>query len=652
VLRYALPALCKRREAMTNLLNIDLTSQRVWQEDIEALRRDYIGGTGINARLAYNLIPPGANPLGEGNVLIFGVGPFVGTNIPTACRTEVTAKSPLTDLLGTSSSGLYWGAHLRYAGFDHVAIFGRAPSPVYLLIRNGEVQIKDASQLRGKNTGETVEALRRREGEGVQIASIGEGGEKMVRFAPIQNNLHHAWGRTGLGGVMGSKNLKAIVVYGDLPLKVFDLRKTLQIAQEATKKITEDDSFGYTRRYGSMVAADPYNKLGVLPGYNFTQGSLEDWTDTRGRRAFAQRYKEKDLACFACPIACAHWSQVKEGESFGYQFHGLEITYDVEFGAKLGIESITEIARCVDLCNQYGLDVISTAGVIAYLIECYQNGLVDKYEIGEEITWGDAQGIRRLITMIAQREGLGDVLAEGVRRASATIKGSEQYALHIKGGEIPVRDPRPKWDVWTLGYLTNIRGGDHLRTRSPAEYLPGRTKNHLEEELGVSEEFIENMDIPSGIKEAIFGQPPHKVDIPMMAKYSEDLISLINATGVCIRPPVLRTFGPGLLSRGLHATVGLELSPEEVLRAGERIWNVQHLFNLREGVTIEQWKFPDRFYQHDAGGGVLNQEKVQETLRKYFIAREWDPETGILSSEKLEELGLLQEGGRRTDESL
>jgi aldehyde:ferredoxin oxidoreductase len=637
---------------MTKLLNIDLTSQRIWQEDIEALRRDYIGGTGINARLAYDLIPAGANPLGEENVLIFGVGPFVGTNIPTACRTEVTAKSPLTDLLGTSSSGLYWGAHLRYAGFDHIAIFGRAASPVYLLIRNGEVWIKDASQLRGKNTGETVEALRRREGEGVQIASIGEGGEKMVRFASIQNNLHHAWGRTGLGGVMGSKNLKAIVIYGELPLKVFDLQKTLQIAREATKKITEDDSFGYTRKYGTMVAADPYNREGMLPAYNFTQGSIKGWEDTRGRRAFAKQYKEKDLACFACPIACSHWSHVKEGESFGYQFHGLEITYDVEFGAKLGIESITEIARCVDLCDQYGIDVISTAGVIAFLIECYQNGLVGTDEIGGEIAWGDAKGISRLITMIAQREGIGDVLAEGVRRASARIKGSNHYALHIKGGEIPVRDPRAKWDVWTLGYLTNVRGGDHLRTRSPADYLPGGTRSHLEEELGVSEEFVENMDIPSAIKEKIFGWPPHKIDIPQMAKYAEELITLINATGVCIREPVLRTFGPELCSRGLHATVGLRLSPEEVLRAGERIWNLQHLFNLREGVTIEKWNFPDRFYRDDAGRGTLNQEKVQDTMRKYFIAREWDPETGILSPEKLEKLGLLQEGGQRRNESL
>ena len=470
---------------MTNLLNIDLTSQRVWQEDVEALRRDYIGGGGINARLAYDLIPRGVNPLGDENVLIFGVGPFVGTNIPTACRTEVTAKSPLTDSLGTSSSGLYWGAQLRYAGFDHIAIFGRSPSSVYLLIRNGEVRIKDASQLKGKNTWETVEALRRQEGEGVQIASIGEGGEKMVRFASIQNNLHHAWGRTGLGGVMGSKNVKAIVIYGEHPLTVSDLGETLKIAREATTRITEDDSFGYTRRYGSMVAADPYNRLGALPGYNFTQGSLEDWADTRGRRAFAQRYKEKDLACFACPIACAHWSQVKEGESLGYQFHGLEVTYDLEFGARLGIASIPEISRCVDLCNQYGLDVISTAGTIAYLIECYQHGMVGKDEIGGEIAWGDAAGISRLITMSAHREGMGDVLAEGVRRASATIKGSEQYALHIKGGEIPVRDPRAKWDVWSLGYLTNIRGGDHLRTRSPAENLLGATKNHLEEELAV-----------------------------------------------------------------------------------------------------------------------------------------------------------------------
>lgn len=637
---------------MRRLVKIDLASQRVWQENIEALRGDYIGGVGINARLAYDLIPRGVDPLGEKNVLIFGVGPFVGTNIPTACRTEVTAKSPLTDLLGTSSSGLYWGAHLRYAGFDHIAIFGKAPSPVYLLIRNGEIQIKDASHLWGKSTWETVETLRSEEGEEVQVASVGQGGEKLVRFASVQNNLHHAWGRTGLGGVMGSKRLKAVVVFGERPLEVFDLRETLRVAQEATRRITGDDSFGYTRKYGSMVVADPYNQLGALPGYNFTQGSIDGWVDTRGRRIFGQRYKENDLACFACPIACNHWSRVKEGQFTGYQFHGLEVTYDLEFGAKLGIEAIPEISLCVDLCDQYGIDIVSTTGVIAFLIECHLNGLVAKEEMGGEISWGDAEGIRRLITMIALREGIGDLLAEGVRRASAKIPGSERYALHIKGGEIPVRDPRGKWDVWALGYLTNIRGGDHLRTRSPAEYLLAETRDHLEEELGVSEEFIEGMDIPSALKEEIFGQPPYKVEIPKMAKYAEELITLINATGVCIRPPVLRTFGPQLFSRALGATLGLELSPEGVLRAGERIWNLQHLFNLREGGTIEGWDFPHRFYQQDAGRGVLDREKVRETLERYFITRGWDPETSIPSTEKLEELGLVREGGQLRDAAL
>jgi aldehyde:ferredoxin oxidoreductase len=637
---------------MARLLNVDLASKRIWTEDIKDLRREFIGGVGINARLAFDRIPLLADPLGDQNVLIFGVGPFVGTNIPTASRTEITAKSPLTNLLGTTSSGLLWGAHLRYAGYDHIAVFGKSASPTYLLIKDNEVKIKDASHLWGKSTWETVATLRREEGEGVQVASIGQGGEKKVRFASIQNNLYHAWGRTGLGGVMGSKKLKAIVVFGQQPLQVFNLKKTLKVAQEATKRIIEDNSFGYTRRYGSMVAADPYNKLGALPGYNFTRGSLEGWDNTRGRRTFRERYKEKDLACFACPIACAHWSGVKEGEHLGYQFHGLEVTYDLEFGAKLGIESIPEISFCVNLCNQYGLDVISTAGTISFLIECYQNGLVSKEEIGGEIGWGDTKGIRRVITMLVRRNGMGDLLAEGVKRASDKIRGSKKYSPHIKGMEIPVRDPRAKWDVWSLGYITNIRGGDHLRTRSPVEYLLGGIKSNVEEELGVSDEFIDKMDIPSELKKEIFGQPPNKVDIPKMAKYAEELITLINATGVCIRPPVLRTFGPELFSFGLRATLGLELTPEEVLKAAERIWNIQHLFNLREGETIEEWTFPDLFYQQDAGRGVLYQEKVKETLTRYLIARGWDSDTTFPCAKKLEELGLLQEGGQLKDAAL
>ena len=624
-------------------LFVDLSTGKIEEEEIGELLPRYLGGVGIGARLAFDLIPQGCDPLGEENVLIFCPGSLVGTNIPTASRTEITAKSPLTGLIGTTNSGLYFGAFLRYAGFDCVVIRGAASEPVYLLIEDGEARIRDAREIWGRDNWETYLWLREREGEKVQVASIGPAGERLVRFASIQNNFFHAWGRTGLGAVMGSKRLKAVAVKGKGAFRVHDLRQVLELAREFTERVRGDDSFGYTRRYGSMVASDPYNRIGVLPGKNFTRGTIPSWEETRGRRVFERRYKEKDLSCFACPIACGHWSRVKEGEGTGYEFHGMEVTYVLEFGAKLQITSIEEIARSVELCDRMGMDVVSTASVIAYAIEASEKGALPSEEVP---SWGDPRGIRSLIGRIARREGIGEALAEGVKKASSRFRGTEPYALHIKGAEIPVRDPRGKWDVWSLGYLTDIRGGDHLRARSPAEYLLGGTLNHLEEELHVSEEFIAALDMPDDLKGRIFGSPPQKVDIPLMTKYAEELITMINASGLCLRPPVLRTFGPQTLSHFLRAVWGIEIPPKEVLLSAERVWNLQHLFNLREGLKREDFRWPSRFYQEENGTPPLDPQKVEETLRAYFLARGWDPQTAIPTRKKLEELGLGEEAKR------
>jgi len=613
---------------------VDLSRGEARVDDAPHLIPRYLGGVGVNAKLLFDFLPPGADPLGPDNPLIFGAGLLVGTNLPTASRTEVTAKSPLTGLLGTSNSGLTFGASLKYAGIDHLVVLGKAPHPVYLLVSPEGIELKDASWLWGRDNAETLRLIRQREGRTAEVASIGPAGENLVRYASIQNDLHHSWGRTGLGAVMGAKGLKAVVVKGSRPLKVADLKGTLSLAREATERVLRDDSFGYTRRYGTVVASDPYNRMGALPGYNFRRGRIEGWEETRGRRAVA-KYKVKALSCLACPIACRALSRLQED----HYFHGPEITYLLEFGAKLAIQRVEDIALAVRDCNLLGLDVISTCGAIAFLIEAKERGIVQ----GEGIpTWGDAEGIRGLIQDIALRRGWGDVLAEGVKRAAARIPASEPYALHVKGLELPVRDPRAKWDTWTLGYLTNVRGGDHLRTRSPAEHLLGGTLGPLEEELGVSEEFVRGMDMPEGLKVAIFGEPPQRVSIPLMAKYAEELITLINAMGVCIRPPVLRTFGPELFGRMLDAVVGLRIRPEEVLLAAERIWNLQHLFNLREGLRIEEFRLPDRFLREDNGNPPLEEGAVKEALHRYFQARGWR-EDAVPLEEKIASLGLWEE---------
>lgn len=612
---------------MAKLVKIDLTNKKVDIEDVSHLQRDYLGGLGVNTKLLVDLTRLGADPLGPENILTFGAGTFVGTLLPTAARTELTGKSPLSNRFGTSNSGGHWGAALKFAGYSYVMLTGKSSAPVYITIDNEQIKIEDAAHLWGMSTTDTVDRIRREKGRDFQVASIGPAGEKLVRFASVQNNYHGSWGRTGMGAVMGSKNLKAVAVRGTGQVRVADRRGFAGIMREAFKKVVNHESYGYTNRFGSMVVADPYNKIGALPGHNFTRGYFDDWVETRGRGIFESDYKEKDLACFSCPIACTHWTNVKGGKYKGYENKGLEVSFTLEFGAKLGIKEIAEILKCSEVCNLYGMDVISSSGVIAFAIEANQNGLLGKAAPEVPLAWGDFPGIIRLLESIGQRKGIGDLLAEGIKIASANIPGSAKYAMHIKGVEIPVRDPRGKWDVWTLGYLTNTRCGDHLRTRSPADNLLGKVRSYFEEEISVPVELINDLDMPDNLKEEIFGAPPSKVDIPKMAVYAEDLITIINSTGLCIRPPVHRGLGPGFYARALAAVTGCPYTEQEVMKAASDIWHLQHQFNVREGETIEEYAFPDRFYEEalpfkSGSKPPLPREIITAVLQSYFKARQ------------------------------
>jgi len=614
---------------MFKMIKIDLTNRIINIEDVTDLHRDFLGGLGVNTKLLADLTPPGADPLGPDNNLIFGAGTFVGTLLPTAARTELTAKSPLSNRFGTNNSGGFWGAALKFAGYSHIVLTGKSPTPVYITINNDQIRIEDATHLWGADTCTTVDRIRREKGRDYQVASIGPAGEKLVRFASVQNNYHGAWGRTGMGAVMGSKNLKAVAVRGTGSVRVANRRSFAAIMSEAFRKVISHESFGYTKRYGSMVVSDPYNKIGALPGHNFTSGFFEDWEETRGRGVFEKKYKEKDLACFSCPIACTHWTNVKGGEYQGYENKGLEVSFVLEFGAKLGIKENAEILKCAEVCNLYGMDVISASGVIAFAIEANQNGLLGASGTEVPAAWGDFPGIIKLLENIGQRKGIGDLLAEGIKRASLSIPGSERYAMQIKGVEMPVRDARGKWDVWMLGYLTNTRGGDHLRTRSPVDNLLGKVRDSFEEEIAVSENAVNNLDMPGFLKEEIFGEPPFKVDIPRMAKYAEDLITIINSTGLCIRPPVHRALGAGFYARALTAVTGHPYSEQEVLKIASHIWDLQHQFNVREGEKIDEYAFPDRFYEESlpVRSGTkppLPREDIEEVLQRYFTARGWD----------------------------
>jgi aldehyde:ferredoxin oxidoreductase len=615
---------------MAVLLKVSLDSGEIVKEDITALERQSLGGIGVNTRLLYELATPGCDALSPENPLLFGVGPLVGAMIPTACRTEATAKSPLSGRFGSANSGGSFGPYLRYAGYSYLALLGRSPAPSMLVIDDGEVRLEPAADLWGLTVWEATDIIRERLGHDFRVLAIGPAGENRVRFASIQNDYFASFGRTGLGAVMGSKNLKAVAVRGSGQVEVADRSDFQKIRKEAFERVKGDPSYGFMKRYGSMVVADPFNTMSSLPGRNFTVGSFPDWETTRGRKAFESRYKERDVACFACPIACAHWSRVKEeGPHQGLETRGLEVTFAMEFGAKLDLISIPEIFRCTDICNHYGMDVVSAAGSVALLIEAYKSGLISEAEIGFAPEWGDYQSISRLLLQTARREGVGDLLAEGVLRASGRISGAGKLAMHVKGVEIPVKDPRAKCDTFTFGYLTNTRGGDSLRTRSPVEAVLQGMQDHRTEPLGVDAAYIEQLDMPSRLKKDIFGEPPTGVNLPKMACYAENLITIVNSVGLCIRPPVLRSLGPDFYARALSAVTGHNYDAGTVLTAAAATWDLQYQFNLREGENVSDYKYPDRFYDESLpgiGGSTvqpLDRAQVAENIDEYFKARGW-----------------------------
>ena len=630
------------------ILDVDLSTGEIRERPIEEdWPQKYLGGLGFNARLLFDAIPPGADPLGPENVLAFGAGTLVGTNAPTASRTEASALSPLTGRWGTANSGNFWGAELKYAGYDGLVIRGRAPEPVYLWVRDGRADILPAGTLWGKDAWETVRELRRGHGDRlIQAAVIGPAGENLVRFASIENGPADAWARTGLGAVMGSKNLKAVAVRGTGGVRAARKKEFLQAAEEARRAISSSPFYGAFSRYGTMLASLPYQEFGCLPGRNFRQGSVPGWEETRSRKALP-RYSSRGISCIACPIACAHWVEVKEGPYAGLKLKDMEVTPVIGFGAGCGVDNLPAVAALCGLCQRLGLDMVSAAAAAAFAMEMFEKGMITEKEAGFPLPWGDEKAVAALLESMAHRRGIGDVLAEGVKRAAARFPGAEALAVEVKGLEPFLIDPRARWSTWTLGYLTNVRGGDHLRTRNPVENLrhnenpvPYRT-----EKFGFDPEMLAGLDMPARLKEEIFDPATGDVDIPKMAKWSEDLIAVYNSLGMCIRPPVLHTVGPTLFSRLFSALTGIDVTPEEVILAGERTWNLQKLFNLRHGERPEDADFPPRFYEEGvetgpAAGKRLDRRKVRETLREYYRARGWDGETGAPTPEKLAELGL------------
>jgi len=614
-MRYAIPEY---------ILRVDLSKQKIVKEPLpEKLARNFLGGRGINAKILYDELKPGIDPLSPENILVFGVGPATGTLAPASGRYNVSAKSPLTNFFGDANSGGHWAPELRYAGYGHIVFYGRANKPVYLWIDDDKVELRDASHLWGKDTWETEDMLIEELGDPeVKVACIGPAGENLVRFACVINEKSRAAGRTGMGAVMGSKNLKAIAVRGTKGVEVADVEALLNFREEANKLIANDLFYELYSRYGTAGLTTIYNEFGACTAFNSKEAYWENAEKLYGE-VFEEKLTVHITACFSCPLHCSRVYKVKSGP-YACIGESCEFENIVAYGTRCGNDNLESVAYASTLADKLGIDTISSGAVIAFAMECWEKGLITEKDTGGlDYSWGNTDVIIESLKLIAQRKGFGNLLAEGVKRMSERIKGSEKFAIHIKGMETPAVDPRAVQGYGGLGYAVASRGGDHLRALAALGYsLPKRAK----ELFGTDKAADRFSTIAKGA----------------VVKFHEEMRAVTDAIEICKYITRTALLLPETIAKLINALTGWEIDKQEVLRIGERIVNLERAFNIREGLTRKDDTQPERMLKEPIPRGPSKGCVVQlePMLKEYYTLRGWDLETGYPKKEKLVELGL------------
>ncbi len=607
------------------LLEVDLSSRSTRTKEInEELQMKHLGGSGLAAKLLYDERAYKFDPLGPDNSLIFMNGLFTGIPVPCGCKLSVCAKSPLTGIWGEATMGGFFGAELAKTGFGGIIVRGVAEMPVYLLVEDDSVEIKDARDLWGLDVYETCSQLQKKHGERHQILCIGPAGERKVLIAGIMagGSQTRAAGRTGLGAVMGSKHLKAIIVKGTSQIPIKDrerlsayIREFTPIIRTNAKALTD---FGTA---GGVMGVEANGDLSIR---NWSLGS---WTEgaakTCGQR-IAETVFVSHYGCFACPIRCGKDVRVEVGPYAGSIGHGPEYETCDGFGANLLNDDLNVICAANDLCNRLGLDTISTSGVIGWAMECYEHGLISKEDTGGlEIHWGDGEAILKLVEMIGHNEGFGALLSQGVKRASESIGGlAKEFAVETKGLEYAYHDPRA-FTSMAVNYATANRGACHL------------------EALGYFAE------------QGVFTLPALGFDKPFerhgaenkaeIAYLMQNFMEVFNDLGLCkflIRAK--EAIGPDVIADWIAATKGWEISGDDIMKAGERNFNLKRMYNFALGITRKDDTLPPRLGVHDkkTGAAAGSIPYMGRMLVDYYALRGWTPE-GVPTKDKLKELQLL-----------
>jgi aldehyde:ferredoxin oxidoreductase len=608
---------------MGKILRVDLSAKKVWDEPIvEDEARKYLGGAGLATKYLYDEMPRGVDPLGKDNVLIFMTGPLTGTTSPSAARYSVVAKSPQTGIWGHANSGGSFGPDLKRSGYDGIIIKGVSDKPVYLKIEAGVASLEDAGHLWGKIVPETDDTLKETLGKKFTIACIGPAGENLVRYAAIMNDKHRTAGRCGLGAVMGSKKLKAIAVSGKASPQVMEgfkelSKKQYMLINESMLKI------GF-ETFGTTMVADMVNQKGGYPTRNWQSGEFE-YIESVNAQAIVDTVLTKRVNCYACPIACGRGSEIKDGPYKGHKGEGPEYETSNTLGAQCDVHDMNTITMANYMCNEYGLDTISAGSTIAFAMECFQRGILTTQDTdGLMINFGDGALVVDLIRKIALREGIGDLLAEGSRIMAQKLgKGSEKFAMNVKGLELPAYDPRAA-KIMGLAYVTANRGGDHVSSTIMA---PTFVDSPI---LLVDDSHIDNL----------LEAKPHEAEILMNM---ENGAFVFDCVGACKFMGLLM-YAQDYADLIALAT-GWDFTVDEFRMGGERIYNLARAFCVREGITRDDDILPLRLMEDPladglAQGNVVERDVLEKLKDAYYGYRGWDKKTGIPTPEKLHELGL------------
>lgn len=611
------------------LLRVDLAAGRWWDEPLNPeYVRNFLGGSGLGARYLADYVTADTDPLGPDNPLIFMTGPFVGTQIPAAGRYSVVARSPATRLVGEANGGGHWGPALRQAGYDGIIVSGQATQPVYLSVINGEVGLHDAGHLWGRNHYDTQDYLKAQHAvEKVRLhaATIGEAGENLVKFAAVMNDHGRAAARTGMGAVMGSKKLKAIVCGGKAEVPIADPAAFKQFLRAAMRFVVEDFFVVGLRMSGTIMGADVGFMYGDTPIRYYTASEDRVIEDGINAGTLLDTMLDRQVPCYRCPISCGrevHLDNytVERSAVTGSEtprVDGPEYETAIGFSALIGAADLQGAAYAGHLCNLHGLDTISTSHTIAFLYSLYNQGIVSQADTdGLDLTWGNVTPAIELVEKIARRQGVGDLLAEGTD-AVARHFGAPEQAVTVKGLEAPYHDPRA-FSGQALVYATTSRGADHM-AGDYYEVIRGR----IAPEFGLD----------------LLDRHAQDGEVARLAARTMDYRSFTNSAIMCHFEDVTADNVVGLL----HSLTGWPVDYDEVMRLGERIGVFKRMLNFRLGASRADDRLPKPLLQRiEAGGTEGFVPDMDLLLSLYYQAREWDPASGKPLPEKLEALGLGQ----------